>query len=168
VLLPVGRVARAHGVRGRILLVPYNDDSQDLVRIASLWLRTREGEPRRFEVGKAERVSLGYLVALQGISDRDAAAALRGQEALVDRAELPAPGDDELYAADLVGMAAVDQAGTARGEVVGLETAGRQELLRLRNGQKESLVPLSLVSEVDEVARKITIDAPEGLFELEA
>jgi 16S rRNA processing protein RimM len=168
VLLPVGRVSRAHGVRGRILLVPYNEDSQDLVRIASLWLRTQEGEPRRFEVGKAERVNLGYLVTLRGISDRDAAAALRGQEALVDRAELPAPGEDELYAADLIGMSAVDQAGTERGEVIGLETAGRQELLRLRKGERESLVPLSLVREVDEAARKISIDAPEGLFELEA
>jgi 16S rRNA processing protein RimM len=168
VLLPVGRVARAHGVRGRILLVPYNEGSQELVRIASLWLRSQQGEPRRFEVGKAERVNLGYLVTLQGISDRDAAGALRGQEALVDRAELPAPGEDELYAADLIGMSAVDQAGTERGEVIGLETAGRQELLRLRKGGKESLVPLSLVREVDEAARKISIDAPEGLFELEA
>ena len=167
-LLPVGRVARAHGIRGRILLVPYNEDSQELVTIVSLWLRAQEGEPRRFEVDKAERVSLGYLVALRGIGDRDAAAALRGLEALVDRAELPAPGDDELYAVDLIGMSAVDQAGTERGEVVGLETAGLQELLRVRKDRKDSLVPLSLVREVDEAARKITIDAPEGLFELEA
>jgi 16S rRNA processing protein RimM len=168
VLLPVGRVARAHGIQGRILLVPYNEESQDLVGVLSLWLRAREGEPRRFEVGKAERVNLGYLVALRGIADRDAAAALRGQEALVDRAELPAPGEDELYAADLIGMSAVDQDGTDRGEVVALETAGLQELLRVRKGQKESLVPLSLVREVDEAARKISIEAPEGLFELEA
>jgi 16S rRNA processing protein RimM len=81
---------------------------------------------------------------------------------------LPAPGEDELYAADLIGMSAVDQAGTDRGEVVGLETAGRQELLRVRKDGKESLVPLSLVREVDEAARKVVVDAPEGLFELEA
>jgi len=168
VLLPVGRVARAHGVRGRILLVPYNEDSQELVAVSSLWLRAQEGEPKRFEVDRAERASLGYLVALRGIGDRDAAAALRGLEALVDRAELPAPGEDEVYAADLVGMSAVDQSGTERGEVVGLETAGLQELLRLRKDQKESLVPLSLVREVDEAARKVIIDAPEGLFELES
>jgi len=136
--------------------------------VTSLWLRVQEGEPKRFEVDRAERASLGYLVALRGIGDRDAAAALRGLEALVDRAELPAPGEDEVYAADLVGMSAVDQAGTERGEVVGLETAGLQELLRLRKDHKESLVPLSLVREVDEAARKVIIDAPEGLFELEA
>jgi 16S rRNA processing protein RimM len=167
VLLPVGRVARAHGVRGRILLVPYNDDSQDLVAIAWLWLKGPEGEPRKFEVGRAERVSLGYLVALRGVEDRDAAAALRGQEALVDRAELPVPGDDELYAVDLIGMSAVDQSGTERGEVVAIESAGPQELLRVRHGEKESLVPLSLVVSIDEVARKIAIEAPEGLFDLE-
>ncbi|MFL5456164.1 MAG: ribosome maturation factor RimM [Myxococcales bacterium] len=166
-LLPVGRVARAHGVRGRILLVPYNDESQDLVSIASLWLKAPEGEPRRFEVERAERANLGYLVALLGVEDRDAAAALRGQEALVDRAELPVPGDDELYAADLIGMSAVDQSGTERGQVVAIESAGPQELLRVRHGEKESLVPLSLVVSIDEEARKIAIDAPEGLFDLE-
>ena len=167
-LLPVGRVARAHGVRGRILLVPYNDESQDLVGIASLWLKGPEGEPQRFEVDRAERASLGYLVALRGVEDRDAAAALRGREALVDRADLPVPGDDELYAADLIGMSAVDQSGTERGEVVGIESAGPQELLRVRHGEKESLVPLSLVVSIDETARKIAIEVPEGLFDLEA
>jgi len=166
-LLPVGRVARAHGVRGRILLVPYNDESQDLISIASLWLKTAEGEPRRFEVARAERVNLGYLVALLGVDDRDAAAALRGLEALVDRAELPVPDEDELYAVDLIGMSAVDQSGTERGEVVGIESAGSQELLRVRHGEKESLVPLSLVVSIDEAARKIAIDAPDGLFDLE-
>jgi ribosomal 30S subunit maturation factor RimM len=79
VLLPVGRVARAHGLRGRILLVPYNDESQDLVAIVSLWLKVPEGEPRRFEVGRAERVNLGYLVALRGVEDRDAAAGCAGR-----------------------------------------------------------------------------------------
>jgi 16S rRNA processing protein RimM len=167
VLLPVGRVARAHGVRGRILLVPYNDESQDLVAMTSLWLKGREGEPRRFEVDRAERVSLGYLVALRGVEGRDAAAALRGQEALVDRADLPAPGDDEFYAADLIGMSAVDQSGVERGEVIAVESAGPQDLLRVRHGQKESLVPLSLVVSIDEAARKIAIEVPEGLFELE-
>ena len=166
-LLPVGRVARAHGVRGRILLVPYNDDSQDLVAVGSLWLKEAEGEPRKFEVERAERVSLGYLVALRGVLDRDAAAALRGHEVLVDRAELPAPGEDELYTADLIGMSAVDQSGTERGEVVAVEAAGPQDLLRIRHGEKESLVPLSLVLTIDEAARRISIEVPEGLFELE-
>ena len=158
-LLAVGRVTRPHGVRGRIVLVPYNAQA--------LWLRGSEGEPRRYEVTRAERAAQGYLVALRGLDDRDAADALRGSEALVERTSLPAPGEGEIYAADLLGYAVADQSGAPRGEVVGLETAGLQELLRVRNAGRESLVPFALLKEIDEARRRIVVEAPEGLFELE-
>ena len=45
-----------------------------------------------------------------------------------------------------------------------LEEAGPQDLLRLKGG---ALVPLGLVQEVVEEARRIVIEVPEGLFELE-
>ncbi|HKC59367.1 MAG TPA: ribosome maturation factor RimM [Myxococcales bacterium] len=166
-LLAVGRVSRAHGVRGRVVLVPYNPTSDALTRVTSLWLRTGEGEPRRYEVERAERAAQGYLVALRGLSDRDSADALRGDEALVERGALPAAGEGEIYAADLLGYAVADQSGTSRGEVMGLETAGLQELLRVRGAGRESLVPFALVQEIDEARQRIVIEAPDGLFELE-
>jgi 16S rRNA processing protein RimM len=166
-LLAVGRVARAHGIRGRVLVVPYNSGSESLTRVPALWLREGEGEPTRYEVERAERAAQGYLFALRGIVDRDAAAALRGREALVERSALPAPDDGEIYAADLIGCCVVDASGTERGRVIGLETAGLQELLRVRGPERDSLVPLSLVQEIDEAARRIVVEAPEGLFELE-
>lgn len=158
-LLAVGRVARAHGVRGRVLVAPYNADSQGLERVRRIWL-----DGRAFEVERAERVNLGYLVALRGIADRDQADALRGQEVKVDRAELPPLDEGEMYAIDLIGFEVVDEAGTARGAVEELEEAGAQDLLRLSGG---ALVPLALVKEVQAGARRIVVDAPEGLFELE-
>jgi 16S rRNA processing protein RimM len=158
-LLAVGRVARAHGVRGRVLVAPYNADSQGLERVRRIWL-----DERAFEVERAERVNLGYLVALRGITDRDQADALRGQEVKVDRAELPPLDDGEMYAIDLIGFQVVDAAGTVRGLVQDLEEAGAQDLLRLSGG---TLVPLALVKEVQAGARRIVVDAPEGLFELE-
>jgi 16S rRNA processing protein RimM len=166
-LLAVGRIARAHGVRGRIVLVPYNADSVALTGVAALWLRSGAGEPRRYEVARAERAAQGYLVALRGLDDRDAADELRGSEALVERSSLPAPAEGEVYAADLLGYAVADQSGAARGEVMGLETAGLQELLRVRNHGRESLVPFALLKEIDEARRRIVIEAPDGLFELE-
>jgi 16S rRNA processing protein RimM len=166
-LLAVGRVARAHGVRGRIVVVPYNPESDSLTRVAVLWLRAGDGQPERFEIARAERAAQGYLIALVGVVDREAAAELRGREALVERTALPAPDDGEMYAADLIGFSVVDQAGTARGVVVDLETAGLQELLRVRDAARDSLVPLALLKEIDEARRRIIVDAPEGLFELE-
>jgi 16S rRNA processing protein RimM len=156
-LLAVGRVARAHGIRGRLLVQPYNAGSEGLTRVRRMWLAGRE-----YEVARAERVNLGYLVALRGIDDRDAADALRGQEVVVDRAELPPPDDGEVYAVDLIGFTVVDAQGRERGVVEDLEEAGPQDLLRLKGGM---LVPLGLVREVQMEARKLIVDAPEGLFE---
>ncbi|GAC1346950.1 MAG: ribosome maturation factor RimM [Myxococcales bacterium] len=167
-LLAVGRVARAHGLRGRILVAPYNAESSGLERASALWLAREGGEPRRVEVRSAERANLGYLVALRGLDNRNAAEALRGNEVWVARAELPSLDEGEFYASDLVGMEVRDGAGVLRGAVTALETAGRQELLTVRTpAGVEVLVPLGLVREVEEGARRIVVDAPEGLFELE-
>jgi 16S rRNA processing protein RimM len=158
-LLAVGHVRKAHGIRGRVLVTPYNAESEALGIVRKVHVGGR-----LYQVDRAERVNLGYLVALQGIADRDAADALRGQEVEVDRDELPPPGEDELYAVDLVGYEVVDAQGIARGAVEGLEEAGPQDLLRLTGG---ILVPMGLVKEVSSEGRRIVVDAPEGLFELE-
>ena len=157
-LLAVGRVARAHGIRGRVLIAPYNADSEGLQRVRRMWIGERE-----FEVERAERVQLGYLVAFRGVLDRDQAAALRGEEVRVDRAELPALEEGEMYAIDPIGYEVSDPRGTVHGVVEELEVAGPQDLLRLQGG---ALVPLALVKEVQPEARRIVVDAPEGLFEL--
>ena len=157
--LAIGRVLRAHGIRGRLLVKPYNAESTALQGVKQLWI-----EGRQVEVARAESVNLGWLVAVKGIDDRDAADALRGKEVEVERDELPKLPEDEIYAIDLIGFEVVDAKGTPKGIVEDLEEAGPQDLLRLKGGV---LVPLGLVKEVMSEARRIVVDAPEGLFELE-
>ena len=157
-LLAVGRVARAHGIRGRVLVAPYNEGSTGLVQVRRLWLSGKE-----YAVARTERVNLGYLVALEGIDDRNAAEALRGQEVVVDRRELPPPEEDEIYAVDLIGFTVEGKDGKVHGVVEDLEEAGPLDLLKLSGG---ALVPLGLVQEVMSEARRIVIEVPEGLFEM--
>jgi len=159
VRLAVGLVLRAHGVRGRLLIAPYNAESTALETVKRIFIDGRE-----LEIARGERANLGWLVALRGIDDRDAADAFRGKEVEVERDELPQPGADELSAIDLIGFEVVDQNGDRRGVVEGLEEAGPQDLLKLAGG---ALVPLALVKEVVSEARRIVIDVPEGLFDLE-
>jgi 16S rRNA processing protein RimM len=142
-----------------VLIAPYNAESDALQRVRRLFIGERE-----FQVDRAERVNLGYVVALRGLGDRDGAEALRGQEVSVDRAELPALADGEMYAVDLIGYEVSDPQGTVHGVVEDVEEAGPQDLLRLAGG---TLVPLGLVKEVLPQARRIVVDAPEGLFDLE-
>jgi ribosomal 30S subunit maturation factor RimM len=69
-----------------------------------------------------------------------------------------------MYAVDLIGYAVSDPEGRLHGVVEDLEEAGPQDLLRLAGG---ALVPLGLVKEVLPEARRIVVEAPPGLFDLE-
>jgi 16S rRNA processing protein RimM len=161
--LALGRVARAHGIRGRVLIAPYDEGSEGLARVTRIWL-SKDGVEREIEIDRAERANLGWLVALRGISGRDQADALRGSEVLALRAELPPPGEHEVYAVDLIGLRVFDLEGAERGEIDAIESAGPQELLRLKGG---ALVPMGLVRDIDVERKRVVVDAPEGLFELE-
>ena len=157
-LLPIGRVARAHGIRGRVLVKPFDEESQALQTLKRVYLG-----PREYQIELAERANLGWLLALKGVSDRNLAETLRGLEVKALRAELPPLEEGEVYYVDLIGFTVVDAQGQERGIVSHLESAGAQELLELEGGK---LVPLALVKQVMSEARRIIIDAPEGLFDL--
>ena len=161
--LALGRVARAHGIRGRVLIAPYDEESTGLAKVGQVWL-AKDGAERTFVIERAERANLGWLVALRGVTDRNAADALRGSEVWADRADLPAPSEDEVFAVDLIGLPVVDGNGVGRGVIEEIENAGRQDLLRLQGG---ALVPMTLVREIDMEGRRVVIDVPDGLFELE-
>ncbi|HEX4384118.1 MAG TPA: ribosome maturation factor RimM [Myxococcales bacterium] len=157
-LLAIGRVARAHGIRGRVLVAPYDPESQALASLKRIHLG-----PREYRIQLAERVNLGWLVELQGVADRNLADTLRGLEVKAFRDELPPLEEGEVYYADLIGYTVVDGQGQERGVVERLIAAGAQELLELTGGK---LVPLALVKEVMSDTRRIVVDAPEGLFDL--
>jgi 16S rRNA processing protein RimM len=157
-LLAIGRVARAHGIRGRVLVKPFDEESQALQSLKRVYLG-----PREYRIELAERANLGWLLALQGVADRDLADTLRGLEVKAFRDELPPLEEGEVYFADLIGYTVVDAQGQERGVVSHLIAAGAQELLELESGK---LVPLALVKEVVSEGRRIIVDAPEGLFDL--
>jgi 16S rRNA processing protein RimM len=173
-LFAVGRLARAHGIRGRVLVAPFNDQSDGLERVSALWLGERGAGAqgaRRYDVLFAERVNLGYLFQLRGVDERNGAEALRGLEVSVLRDELPALGEGELYAADLLGLQVFDARADASaraplGEVIALEQAGPNELLviKLQSGE-EVLAPLALLRDVDAEKRALLLEVPDGLFE---
>jgi 16S rRNA processing protein RimM len=76
-------------------------------------------------------VSGGVVAAVDGITDRNAAEALRGTELFVPRAVLPPTDDDEFYQDDLIGMEVVDAAGAARGAVLAVHNFGAGDVLEI-------------------------------------
>ena len=151
-LLEVGRIAKAHGIRGEVNVLLTSDRLERLAPGAVL--HTRRGT---LEVVSSRPHQGGHLVAFKGVGDRNAAEVLRG---LVLQAE-PLDHPDELWVHELVGKEVVEVDGTARGRVAALEVNPASDLLVLDSG---ALVPLTFV--VDTAAARLVVDAPEGLFDL--
>ena len=130
-------VAGAHGIKGEVRLKLFADS------IASLRAHERVhvgGEPRRMrdlrDAGKTA------IARFDGVTDRTAAEALRGQLVEVDRAALPPLEEGEYYHADLVGLPCVDGAGMVLGSVAAIENFGAGDLIEvLLVSGKRSLIP---------------------------
>lgn len=123
-----------------------------------MWLAD---EPHR--ITSAREQPPGWLVALEGIDERDAAHALIGREVSVERVALP---EGEHYLADLVGFSVrttVGEAiGTFEGEVRGLP---QTTFLVRRSDGRESLVPAMFLTSIDAERRELVVDPPDGLLD---
>jgi len=168
--LVVGRVVRAHGITGELVIEVRTDDPDGrFAPGSSLRARAKDGPERRYTVDSARPHSGRLLVRLEGIADRNAADALRGTVFLVDSADLPAIEDpDEFYDHQLEGLQVVTIAGTAVGSVAEVLHTGAGELLSVRTDEGEVLVPFvsAIVTSVSLADQTIVIDPPDGLLDL--
>ncbi|MEV0406941.1 ribosome maturation factor RimM [Actinoallomurus sp. NPDC050550] len=165
-LLAVGRIGRAHGVRGEVSVEASTDDPG--VRFApGSSLATDPARLGPLTVESVRPHTGRLLVRFAGIDDRTAAEALRGVVLLVDSADIPPSDDpDEFHDQELIGLLAVTTDGTEVGEVIDVEHLG-QDLLVIRRPGGDALVPFvrALVPEVDVPGGRIVLDPPPGLLE---
>ena len=123
----------------------------------------REG--RNFEVTAAQRSAGCAVFALKGIDTPEAAKELVGASVYVRRKELPPPGEDEYFIADLVGCAVAAVDGALIGHVESVVNGPAHDWLSIRRaGGGESLLPLvsEFVRDVDVANRRIVATPPEG------
>ena len=168
--LVVGRIGRAHGIKGEVgVEVRTDDPDARFAAGASLLADPVDRGPLR--VAATRWHSGRLLVSFAGVADRTAAEALRGTLLLVDVDESARPDDpDEFYDHHLVGLAVVTAAGDAVGEVVDVLHLPAQDVLAItRSDGAEVLVPFvrELVPTVDLDARRLTVDARPGLLDPE-
>jgi len=160
----LGVIGRPHGVRGHVRVTSYADPPEALASYGPL--ETEDG--RRFALrwvgaGVAELAELRDGAAVK-LADRTAAERLTNLRLSVPRERLPAPEPDEFYLADLVGLAAVDAAGTALGTVVALHDYGAGASLEIaRPDGPPLLLPFTraVVPEVDVANGKLVVAVPE-------
>ena len=164
----VGRIARAHGIRGQVIVNAETDfpelrfrpdaqlfakrgDRVEAIRLTSV--RFQQGRP---------------IVGIDGVNDINAAITWAGTELRVPVSELTVLAAGMFYRHDLVGCRVVTADGATVGTVTGVEgTVGGSRLV-VQTARGEALVPLAqeICTSIDLAARTIVIAPPDGLLEL--
>jgi 16S rRNA processing protein RimM len=160
VLLEIGHVARAHGLRGEVVVGLVTSVEGRLAPGAALDCQGRELVVERSQVlpGKAGPRGSQWLVRFVGVGTREAAEALAGATL---RAEQLGADADGLWVHELIGSEVVGVTGESHGSVTAVEANPASDLLVLESG---ALVPLRFVVAAER--GKLTVDVPDGLFEL--
>jgi 16S rRNA processing protein RimM len=161
----VARIGAAHGVRGEVRLFSFTADPAAVVDYGPF--ATVDG--RTIEIAALRPAKDCFVARLKGVSDRNAAEALRNAELYVPRERLPATETaDEFYHADLIGLAIVDRAGTALGSIVDVHNFGAGDIFEVKLDARRNTVMLpfnaTVVPVVDLDAGRVTVELPEGTF----
>jgi 16S rRNA processing protein RimM len=188
-LVPLGEIVGTHGVGGLLRFRSYSApaDALGAPRTVSLQPKTARVEPRRKAPMPAPAASPpadgrpprsarllsarphGRVVLLQfdGVTTIEAATPFVGTVLSIPEGELPAPEPGEFYAYQLEGLEVVTRDGGHIGTVDHLFPTGSNEVLVVRDGPREYLIPVieDVVRTIDFAGRKVVIDPIEGLLD---
>jgi len=161
----VGRIAGAHGIRGWVRITSYTEAPEGVAAYGPV--SDDKGE-RMFELEIMRMAKAQVVARIPGVTDRNAAEALRGVQLYVPRVALPAPDPDEFYFEDLTGLAVGTVDGQSIGVILSVQDFGTGPMIEVGESRGATvLVPFTraIVPVVDLAAGRIEIDPPIGLLE---
>ncbi|WP_350349650.1 ribosome maturation factor RimM [Agromyces sp. G08B096] len=171
--LRVGRLTKAHGLKGAIKLELYTDDPERrFVPGAEFSLQVPESSPwhgKRLTFRELRWYNGHPVGFFDGIDDRTAAESVVKAILWVDQPEDEVAEPDAWYDHQLVGLTVIRD-GERVGEVVHVDHLPAQDLLVVKTAgpaRREVMVPFvqAIVPEVDVEAGTLTVTPPPGLFE---
>lgn len=159
--IEIGGVARAHGIKGEVVIVTHDPDSTTLGEIDTIFVGGVEKK-----IVKARDTHRGWLIAFEGVATRNDAELLKGKPVEIAREALELDAEDVLLH-DLIGCEVRRPDGSVWGTIAEIQGGDFQDLLVIHDGAIERLLPLvdEFVTQIDLDARVVHIDPPEGLPE---
>jgi 16S rRNA processing protein RimM len=136
----VGEVSGVFGLKGWIKVYSFTEPRENILNY-SPWVLRKGSDLKTIAVLDGGLQGKAVVACLLGISDRDMAASLSGYEIVIDASLLPKAEAGEYYWRDLIGLNVETEQGTALGVVDYLLETGANDVLVVKEGEKERLIP---------------------------
>ncbi|WP_114689949.1 ribosome maturation factor RimM [Polynucleobacter necessarius] len=174
-LIELGAISEAQGLQGQVKVRPHSSEPVALLSSKLVWLSliprrdsgvavsTEQASLTQYKVKSAKMHSGNVVLALDGITDRDQALALKGARILVARDAFPKADADSYYWVDLIGCKAINLQDEILGDVIDVTENGAHGVIAIGDAQTKTiqyLVPFvkEVVQNVDLPNKTITID----------
>lgn len=136
----VGEVSGVFGIKGWIKVYSFTEPRENILTY-SPWVLRKGNELKSVEVLDGNLQGKAVVACLSGVTDRDMAASLGGYEIVIEASLLPEPEEGEYYWRDLIGLKVKTEQGIALGVVDYLLETGANDVLVVKDGDKERLIP---------------------------
>ncbi|HIQ36811.1 MAG TPA: 16S rRNA processing protein RimM [Desulfocapsa sulfexigens] len=163
----IAKVSKAHGIKGELKMHAFSGQLQSVTQHNKLFLISRQGKlSPPLDVVRSRPGNKEAIVQLKGVNDRNDAEKLCGFGVLVEKEALPKLENDEFYLHELEGIQVKTEAGDLVGTVQSFFNNGMQDLLVIKKGKHEVLIPLipGMITARDKTW--LTIAPPPGLLEI--
>jgi 16S rRNA processing protein RimM len=164
----VGRIARPHGIRGQVIVTPETDFVEERFQGgAILWTQSDRGE-ESLTITSARIQNGRPVIGFEGFATIEEVERLAGCELRVPEGTLHPLANGAYYVHDLVGCVVETISGEQVGQVQRVHGGAGASVLSVAGARGEVLVPLAadICTEIDIATRRIRINPPEGLLEL--
>ena len=153
--IEIGKVLKAQGIKGEVKLACFVDDAAMLKNVKQVYIGTNT-----YSVAHVRCDGKFCYVHLDGISDRNAAEALRNWTVYADKESVSLP-QNRYFVDDLIGCKVSTSDGTAVGEVVEVLQYGAADVFVCRGGKGDVSFPFlnDLVLSVNVESKAIIVDA---------
>ncbi len=135
----MGRISGLFGVKGWIKVFSYTQPREAILDYDG-WRLRRGADWQGVKVAEGKRHGKSIIAHLEGVDDRDEAAAWVGADIAIARGELPLAEEGSYYWADLEGLRVIHRDGTELGRVAYLLETGANDVL-VTDGERERLIP---------------------------
>ena len=162
----VGIVARAHGLKGEVVVDVLSDTPERFAPGSVVLGATPEGVAgRELKVAESRPFQERLLVRFEGSERREDAEALRGFELTIARSEVAPLPEGRHYRFELVGLAVRTVAGEPLGNVTDVFATGSNDVLVVEDDEREILIPMleGVIVSVDLPGQVVVVDPPPGL-----
>jgi 16S rRNA processing protein RimM len=161
--LSIGKVVKAHGLRGQLKVLPYGETFSTLSAEEKITANLPDGTSLTLTLTEIRPHQKTFLLMSREIGTVEQARRLVGAELCVPESRLPPTASGEFYWYQLIGLEVVNTGGQSLGTLEEIIETGSNDVYVVRRGREEILVPAmeEVVLEVDLHRRVMTVDLPE-------